>query len=171
MGTTLLAAALLIGGAALVVALVRRSGGRGGRQLAGAAFFGTWLLIGVALLSHMQRMQPRYLDAVVPAIAAVVGIGIAALAGAPGRVARLTLVASAAAVVVAGILLGHPPSWLAVPALAAAAGGGLAVAVPSDLGRWGAARGLRLARGPGRARRGRCHGGRATPSDARCRDT
>ncbi len=133
-GTTLLAA-LLIGGAALVVALVRRSGGRGGRQLAGAAFFGTWLLIGVALLSHMQRMQPRYLDAVVPAIAAVVGIGIAALAGAPGRVARLTLVASAAAVVVAGILLGHPPSWLAALALAAAAGGGLAVAVPPDRGR------------------------------------
>jgi 4-amino-4-deoxy-L-arabinose transferase-like glycosyltransferase len=130
-GTTLLAA-VVIGGAALVVALVRRSGGRGRLQLAGAAFFGTWLLIGVALLSHMQRMQPRYLDAVVPALAAVVGIGIAALAGAPGRVPRLALVAAAAGVAVAGILLAHPPGWLAVLALAAAAGGGLAVAVPSD---------------------------------------
>ena len=91
-GTTLVAA-LVIGGAALAVAVSSGAiaAGDGRLQLAGAAFFGTWLLIGLALLSHMQRMQPRYLDAVVPAIAAVVGIGIGALAGAPRRVPRLAL--------------------------------------------------------------------------------
>ena len=132
-GTTLLAA-LVIGAAALAVAVVERRHRRGrpSLQLAGAAFFGTWLLTGVALLSHMQRMQPRYLDAVLPAVAAAVGIGIGALAGAPRRVPRLALAMSAAGVAVTGILLAHPPAWLAVLALTAAAGGGLAVAVVSD---------------------------------------
>ena len=80
-GTTLVAA-LVIGGAALAVAVLERRPrpGRRSLPLAGAAFFGTWLVIGLGLLSHMQRMQPRYLDAVVPAIAAVVGIYATAIA-------------------------------------------------------------------------------------------
>jgi len=132
-GTTLLAA-LVLGGAALAVAVLERRPrpGRRSLPLAGAAFFGTWLVIGVGLLSDMQRMQPRYLDAVVPAIAAVVGIGIGALAGAPRRVARVALATAAAGVAVIGILLAHPPGWLAVLALGAAAGGALAVFAVSD---------------------------------------
>ena len=39
-----------------------------------------WLVTGVGLLSHMQRMEPRYLETVTPAIAAAVGIGAAAFA-------------------------------------------------------------------------------------------
>ena len=131
-GTTLMAA-LAIGGAALAVALAERRRSRGRRpQLAGAACFGTWLVVGVGLLSHMQRMQPRYLDAVVPAIAAVVGIGIGVLAQAPRRVPRLTLAASAAAIAVIGIALAHPPDWVAVTAIAAAGAGGLAAALLTD---------------------------------------
>ena len=132
-GTTLVAA-LVIGAAALAVAVLERRPRprRASLPLAGAAFFGTWLVIGIGLLSHMQRMQPRYLDAVVPAIAAVVGIGIGALAGAPRRVPRLALATAAAAVAVIGILLARPPGWLAALALGAAAGGALAVFVVPD---------------------------------------
>ena len=129
-GTTLVAA-LVIGGAALAVAVVERRRGLRRRSLpfAGAAFFGTWLVVGVGLLSHMQRMQPRYLDAVVPAIAAVVGIGIGALAAAPRRIPRQILATCAAAVALVGILLAHPPGWSAVLGLGAAAGGLLAALV------------------------------------------
>ena len=158
-------AALVIGGAALAVAVLERRPrpGRRSLPLAGAAFFGTWLVIGVALLSHMQRMQPRYLDAVVPAIAAVVGIGIGALAGAPRRVPRLALATAAAGVAVIGVLLAHPPGWLAVLALGAAAGGALAVFAVSDRRRAAVLALCAVARRPRRARRGRRHGRRAAP--------
>lgn len=83
---TALAAALLLG------ALALRRGLRDGRlawhpaqgidarvQRAGIVAFGTWMLTAAALLSEMQRLQPRYLEALAPAIAAVIGIGAARL--------------------------------------------------------------------------------------------
>jgi 4-amino-4-deoxy-L-arabinose transferase-like glycosyltransferase len=66
-GTALVAAIVLP-----AIALVR---GWRPKPLAYALFFGVWLVTGVVLLSHMQRMEPRYLEAVTPAIAAAIGIG------------------------------------------------------------------------------------------------
>jgi hypothetical protein len=59
-------------------------------------FFAVWLVTGVGLLSHMQRFEPRYLEAVTPAIAAAVGIGVAALARNRAPVAAFALVAALA---------------------------------------------------------------------------
>ncbi|MDX6726543.1 MAG: hypothetical protein QOK49_1348 [Baekduia sp.] len=124
---TMLLAALVLGACAGVVALVRRrAGGRIDRlQLAGAVFLGSWLLLGVGLLSHMQRLQPRYLEAATPAIAAVVGVGLARLVTAAEQHRRLgsaALVAAVAAVAVGGILLASPPATAVVVALTAVGG-------------------------------------------------
>ncbi|TMK97416.1 MAG: glycosyltransferase family 39 protein [Actinobacteria bacterium] len=69
---------------------------RGWRPRAGVLFFGLWLLTGVVLLSFMQRMEPRYLDTVTPAIAAAVGIGAAAISR-RGAVVACCLAAALAA--------------------------------------------------------------------------
>ncbi|MEA2323240.1 MAG: hypothetical protein QOD81_3090 [Solirubrobacteraceae bacterium] len=130
---TMLLAALVLGATAAVVALARRR--RGGRidrlQLAGAVFLGTWLILGVGLLSNMQRLQPRYLEAATPASAAVVGAGLAwlvAVAGSRRGVAAVPLVAAVAAVAAGGALLAHAPAWAVVVALAGAAGCGIVAA-------------------------------------------
>jgi len=61
-GATLLAA-VAFGTVALADSvLTGRLRGRRRLPVAGAAFLGVWLVTGVALLSHAQRMQPRYLD-------------------------------------------------------------------------------------------------------------
>jgi 4-amino-4-deoxy-L-arabinose transferase-like glycosyltransferase len=130
---TMLLAALVLGAAGLVVALARRRAGtRIDRlQLAGAVFLGTWLILGVGLLSNMQRLQPRYLEAATPAIAAVVGVGLASLvASARSRrsFGAAALVAAVAAVAAGGALLTHPPAWAIVAALAGAAGCGIVAA-------------------------------------------
>jgi hypothetical protein len=103
--------------------VARKRSGFDRLQLAGVAFLGVWLVVGVGLLSQMARLQPRYLEAVTPAIAAVVGVGIAQLAGAGRRTAML-LLAAVAATALAGIALAHPPLWAVVAALAAVAGCG-----------------------------------------------
>jgi 4-amino-4-deoxy-L-arabinose transferase-like glycosyltransferase len=122
-GTTLLAA-LVVGVLALVVAARHRTAAPWPRQVvAGAGFFAVWLVLGVVLVSHMQRLQPRYLEAVTPAIAGAVGIGVAALAQSPGRWARTVLVVAAAALLAAGALLVTAPAWAIVVGLAGIAGG------------------------------------------------
>jgi hypothetical protein len=76
-------------------------------------------------MSHMQRLQPRYLEAASPAIAAVVGVGLAGLVTAAltrGRLGSAALVAGVAVAATGGVLLGHPPAWAAVAGPAAAAG-------------------------------------------------
>jgi 4-amino-4-deoxy-L-arabinose transferase-like glycosyltransferase len=113
---SMLVAAVVFGGLALLVA---RRAPRNRLAWAGAIFFAVWLVLGVALMSKMQRFQPRYLEAVTPAIAAAVGIGVARLAP---RAPRL-LAAAAAVVAVAGIALVHPPAWAVVAALGAGAVG------------------------------------------------
>ena len=119
-GATLLAA-VAFGAVALVHSVL--TGRRRGRRrlgLAGAAFLGVWLITGVALLSHAQRMQPRYLEAVTPAIAGVLGVGVAWLAvnGRRKRLPAIALAVSAAVVAVAGLALVHVPTWATVAALA-----------------------------------------------------
>jgi 4-amino-4-deoxy-L-arabinose transferase-like glycosyltransferase len=136
-GTTLLAA-LALGGLALAVAVARRRDGSAAwsrEARAGTAFFGVWLVLGVALLSHMQRFQPRYLEAVTPAIAAVLGIGIGALASRPERWARPVLAGSVAAVLAGGVALASAPAWAVAGGLAGVAGtAALAVAARRPAG-------------------------------------
>jgi 4-amino-4-deoxy-L-arabinose transferase-like glycosyltransferase len=87
-GTGLIAAIVLP-----AVALVR---GWRPKPLAYALFFAVWLATGVALLSHMQRMEPRYLEAVTPAIAAAIGIGASRISQRRAVVAGCLAVALAA---------------------------------------------------------------------------
>ncbi|MEA2220157.1 MAG: hypothetical protein QOJ35_2783 [Solirubrobacteraceae bacterium] len=121
-GATLLAAvvfgALALAGASLTGRLRERDRLR----FAGAAFLGAWLVIGVGMLSMAQRMQPRYLEAVTPAIAAVLGVGVASLAARAGRrqAPAIALAGGAGIVAVAGVALARPPAWATVAALVAA---------------------------------------------------
>jgi 4-amino-4-deoxy-L-arabinose transferase-like glycosyltransferase len=46
-------------------------------RLAAAAGLSLWTLTGVALFSHMARLHPRYVESLVPAVAALLGIGVA----------------------------------------------------------------------------------------------
>ena len=122
---SMLLAALVLGATAAVAALVIRRRKIDRLQLAGAAFLGVWLVVGVAVLSHMQRLQPRYLEAATPAIAAVLGVGLAGLVAAAGshrRVGAALLVAAVGAAAVGAALLAGPPTWALVVALAAVAG-------------------------------------------------
>ncbi|MDX6689814.1 MAG: hypothetical protein QOG15_1271 [Solirubrobacteraceae bacterium] len=130
---TMLLAALVLGVTATAVTLARRPRGGGPRlsrlQLAGVIFLGTWLILGVGLMSHMGRLQPRYLEAVSPAIAAVVGVGLVRLVSAarePGRLASVPLVAAVGVAAVGAIVLVSPPAWAVIAAVAAVAGCGLA---------------------------------------------
>jgi len=45
--------------------------------LAVAAGVSLWMLTGIALFSHMARLHPRYVESFVPAVAALLGIGVA----------------------------------------------------------------------------------------------
>jgi 4-amino-4-deoxy-L-arabinose transferase-like glycosyltransferase len=98
---TLLGAAVVLGAVALVATLARKRHGFDRLQLAGVVFLGVWLVVGVGLLSHMSRLQPRYLEAVTPAIAAVIGVAIARLAAfAPRRNGLLVALALVAVLAV-----------------------------------------------------------------------
>src|SRR5262249_4947680 len=112
-GGTALNAAFTLGVAGAVVA-VRRPVDR--VALAGAVAFGVWLLVGVALLSHMQRLEPRYLETITPAIAAVAGAGLSSAARRRGVLIAAVAVAGGGA-----ILLAHPPTWAVVVAVVAVA--------------------------------------------------
>ncbi len=97
-------------------------------NLAFAAGLGLWLLTGIVLFSHMVRLHPRYVEGVVPAVAAVLGIGAAWAAEPRGRLRPAALLIALAAVVYYGerLLYGTPGVWwisslAALAALAAAA--------------------------------------------------
>jgi 4-amino-4-deoxy-L-arabinose transferase-like glycosyltransferase len=109
-----LVAAIVLGGAALVLALRRRAAGRR-LPVAGGAFVAVWLVLAVAVMSKMQRFEPRYLEAVTPAIAAAIGIGIAWLASRAPRV----LAACATVAAVVAIALVASPAWAIAIAAAA----------------------------------------------------
>jgi 4-amino-4-deoxy-L-arabinose transferase-like glycosyltransferase len=51
---------------------------------ASAGGLGLWLLAGIVLFSHMVRLHPRYVEGFTPAVAAVLGIGLAWVLARPG---------------------------------------------------------------------------------------
>jgi 4-amino-4-deoxy-L-arabinose transferase-like glycosyltransferase len=121
-GATLVAAVVFGALALAEVWWTRRPGEPGRMQLAGAAFLGVWLVTGVGMLSMAQRMQPRYLEAITPAIAGTLGVGVALLAARAGRrrAPAIALAGGAAVAGVAGVALVRPPAWATVAALAGA---------------------------------------------------
>ncbi len=99
---------------------------------ASAGGLGVWMLTGIVLYSHMVRLHPRYVEAFTPAVAAMLGIGVAwasepltALAtgdrrtlgwgslGAWGRLRVVLLVVTLVLVVYYGerLLYGVAPAW------------------------------------------------------------
>ncbi len=96
---------------------------------ASAGGLGLWMLAGIVLFSHMTRLHPRYVEGFTPAVAAMLGIGVAwtldgtsdpaspaAQAQAQRRAAslRVTLLVVTLAIVVyytERLLYGHPPDW------------------------------------------------------------
>ncbi|GAC1438889.1 MAG: hypothetical protein NVSMB51_15740 [Solirubrobacteraceae bacterium] len=123
-------AALLAGGGAALLALRARHALPNPRPPLGPAgracvALGLWLLTGLLVFSAMQRLQPRYLESFAPAVAAVLGIGVAQLVAARGRAAALLLGAGAAVVALYALLLdgavGMPTAETLLGALAAVA--------------------------------------------------
>jgi 4-amino-4-deoxy-L-arabinose transferase-like glycosyltransferase len=94
---------------------------------AAAGGLGLWMLAGIALFSHMVRLHPRYVEGFTPAVAAMLGIGLAWAAdlGTPTRTRplRLTMLVGTLAITVyyaERLLYGRPGEWWA--ALAGALG-------------------------------------------------
>jgi len=131
--------ALLLGVPALICTLLadRRAASTDGSQAPGhrirraaAAGVSLWTLTGIVLFSHMARLHPRYVEGFIPAVAALLGIGVAWAGstdrGAAGQVDdRARLVALVVALVasvyyVERLLYGRTGVWWI--ALAGAAG-------------------------------------------------
>jgi 4-amino-4-deoxy-L-arabinose transferase-like glycosyltransferase len=81
------------------------------RAVAGG--LGVWMLTGIALFSDMARLHPRYVEGLVPAVTATLGIGIAWATSASGRARLITLAVSMVVLVVYAdrLLYGRPESW------------------------------------------------------------
>ncbi len=91
--------------AALLAALLARAGrelDRLGR--AGAVAIVAWLGVGVVLFSAQTALKPRYLEAVDPAIAAVLGVAVVLACGRLTRFARPRIRQIVAPAVLAGVL-------------------------------------------------------------------
>jgi 4-amino-4-deoxy-L-arabinose transferase-like glycosyltransferase len=78
-----------------------------------AAGLGVWLLTGIALFSEMARLHPRYVEGLVPAVTATLGIGAAWASATSGRARLITLAVSMVALIVYAerLLYGRPESW------------------------------------------------------------
>jgi hypothetical protein len=121
-----LLASLLLGVPALARTLWRRSAApREPPELSGAVHdelrvrravaigIAIWVLTGIVLFSAQSRLHPRYVEAFVPAIAALLGIGAAWAASPEGR-ARAAVLCGALVVIVAygeRLLFGTPLAW------------------------------------------------------------
>jgi 4-amino-4-deoxy-L-arabinose transferase-like glycosyltransferase len=82
-----------------------------------------WFLTGLVLFSQMQRLHPRYVESFIPAVAALVGIGVAWGAQVRARKRLIFLVVALAALVgySAHLLYGTPAVWWVVLASAVGA--------------------------------------------------
>jgi 4-amino-4-deoxy-L-arabinose transferase-like glycosyltransferase len=78
-----------------------------------AAGLGVWLLTGIALFSDMARLHPRYVEGLIPAVTATLGIGAAWASTSSGRARLLTLTVSMVVLIVYAdrLLYGRPGSW------------------------------------------------------------
>lgn len=102
---------------------------------ASAGALGLWMLAGVVLFSHMIRLHPRYVEGFTPAVAAMLGIGLAWAADVrrAGRdgLARLALLLIVLTIVVyycERLLYGTPSAWWIALAGALGAGAGAVLA-------------------------------------------
>jgi 4-amino-4-deoxy-L-arabinose transferase-like glycosyltransferase len=85
---------------------------------ASAGGLSLWMLVGIALFSHQVRLHPRYVEGFTPAVAAMLGIGLA-WAASPGATrawtaVRAVVLAVAMAVIVfygQRLLYGYPSEW------------------------------------------------------------
>jgi 4-amino-4-deoxy-L-arabinose transferase-like glycosyltransferase len=125
--------------------------GRGGLPLALAVAMGTWLVLGVTVMSFMRHMPVRYLEPLAPGIAGVLGIGVAyaarAVVGAAARAgpAIVPYIAGSLAVLVAlgsSLVYARAAGKLPPAALVGAAGAAIVVGVSGVLFRVRSARGL-----------------------------
>jgi 4-amino-4-deoxy-L-arabinose transferase-like glycosyltransferase len=82
-------------------------------RLAVAAGLGLWLLTGIVLFSHMARLHPRYVEGLVPAVAATLGIGIAWASQPRGLLRPVVLVLALLASVYYAerLMFGTPAVW------------------------------------------------------------
>ncbi|HEV2943750.1 MAG TPA: hypothetical protein VGX26_01365, partial [Solirubrobacteraceae bacterium] len=106
-----LLAALLLGIPALLAGARGPQDGR--MRRAAAAGLAVWMLTGIALFSEMARLHPRYVEGFMPAVAAMLGIGVAWAASASSR-ARLLVLGAAMAVLLTyaeRLLYGRPDIW------------------------------------------------------------
>ncbi len=148
-----LLAALLLGLPALAYALRRGpsqrapdADGTAARvRRAAAVGLAAWMLTGIVLFSAQARLHPRYVEAFVPAVAAMLGVGAAWAASPEGRV-RMAVLAGALIVIVIyaeRLLYGTPIAWWVT---LAGALGAIACAALARLA--GISRGLRVALAP-----------------------
>ncbi len=135
----LLVGALVVGVLALLDALLgRRDRERptmrdpaARMRRAGVVFFASWLLSGMVLFSVMGRLQVRYLEGFTPAITAVIGSAVAALAASAHRRswAAWALAIGGAVTAAIGLLVSGAPAWAAVLALAGTGAAVVAAAI------------------------------------------
>ncbi len=119
-------AGLLLGGAALLALLRERLAMRPREdraasprteserlRLALASSLILWLVIGIGLFSDMARLHPRYTEAVVPAVAGTLGVGVAWATERRTRARLLALGVTLFAVVLytRSLLFGMPAVW------------------------------------------------------------
>ncbi len=78
-----------------------------------AAGLGLWMLTGIVLFSDQVRLHPRYVEAFTPAVAAMLGIGLAWAAAPRGRVRPAILGVTLAIVVLYAerLMYGTPVTW------------------------------------------------------------
>jgi 4-amino-4-deoxy-L-arabinose transferase-like glycosyltransferase len=114
----------------------------GRMRRAAAAGLGVWMFSGIVLFSQMARLHPRYVEGFTPAVAAMLGIGVAWAASPRGRW-RLGILAGALLMTVyyaERLMYGRPGAWWI--ALAAALGALALAAIVRLPGRSSPARSL-----------------------------
>jgi 4-amino-4-deoxy-L-arabinose transferase-like glycosyltransferase len=72
-----------------------------------------WMIVGVVMFSHMIRLHPRYVEGFTPAVAIMLGIGVAWAASTRGRIRLAFLLVSLVVSVyyVERLLYGRPGTW------------------------------------------------------------
>ncbi len=133
-------AALLVGGlaAGLAVRARRRTTGRPGSTPPSpppaavvertTMAIAVWFLTGLVVFSAIKRLEPRYLEAFAPAVAAVLGLGVARVLAEPGWAPAAALGAIAAVVAIyAGLVDQAAAGWTAAGLVAGLLAAGLGV--------------------------------------------